>query len=793
MAFEGTDAPPNYCEYVRGACDQSFAEPTHSRALFLYSSDPPQIASTIETAVQRLQARRPGDRWITWRDLPITGQIVFCEICKGTRFAATIVADVTTLNFNLMFEIGFAIGLGVPIIPIRDTSFVRDRKAFDELGLLDTIGYRDFQNADQLSDKIMTITPAAPSAVAAAINRQAPLYVVKGPLHTEGDLRLLSAIKKSALRFRTFDVVETPRLSLHEIRRQVGSSLGVVVHLLSQDRAVAAVHNARCAIVAGLAMAQGKCVLMLQEGLQIQPIDYRDLVVSYKNVNDVPRRAESLIRNVIDVLQRAEIQTTAPPQNFLQRIDIGDVAAENEIRALQRYFVETAQYQQAKRGYARLVVGRKGTGKTAIFYAVRDSFSRSGSRVVLDLKPEGHQFTRLRETVLSRLTAGLQEHTMTAFWSAILLAELAHKITEEDYTWAHRDSNRAARFDDVKSVYEECGFASPGDFSERLLHHVERLRQRADNGREPSRGAATEVLYREDIRRLEGAVATYLAEKEEVWLLVDNLDKGLPTAGATAEDILILRTLLEATRKLQRELERDNVDFHCLVFLRNDIYEHLLKAPDKGKDTAIVLDWSDAEVFKELFSRRVESTRLVSGKGFEKAWNAVMSPYVGTENSFAYILDRTLLRPRDFLSFVHRAIEVAINRGHSRVEEEDILQAEKFHSNDLLQGTAFELQDVYPNLDVLYEFLGCPARMTEEDIRERLARANVVESERDKVIQLLVWFGFLGVEDFVADEKRFSHNVRYDIPRLLMPIKRGEGAFVVHHAYHAALECEAAQ
>ena len=52
-------------------------------------------------------------RWITWKNLDVLGQIIFCEICKAIRYPDLVVADVTTLNFNLMFEIGFAIRLGL--------------------------------------------------------------------------------------------------------------------------------------------------------------------------------------------------------------------------------------------------------------------------------------------------------------------------------------------------------------------------------------------------------------------------------------------------------------------------------------------------------------------------------------------------------------------------------------------------------------------------------------------------------------------------------------------------------
>lgn len=88
---------------------------------------------------------------------------------------------------------------------------------------------------------------------------------------------------------------------------------------------------------------------------------------------------------------------------LLTRVDLGDLAAENEIRGLRHYFVETGQAVRARQGHARLVTGRKGTGKTAIFYDVRSAVTRGHDRLIIDLKPEGHQFLQLREALLDKL------------------------------------------------------------------------------------------------------------------------------------------------------------------------------------------------------------------------------------------------------------------------------------------------------------------------------------------------------------------------------------------------------
>jgi nucleoside 2-deoxyribosyltransferase len=93
--------------------------------------------------------------------MPVSGQLIFCQICKAQRFTKVAVVDVTTMNFNLLFEIGFALGLGIPVVPIRDTTCTLDDAEFEALGLIDTLGYVDFQNSQELAAKL-------PAAIAKA-------------------------------------------------------------------------------------------------------------------------------------------------------------------------------------------------------------------------------------------------------------------------------------------------------------------------------------------------------------------------------------------------------------------------------------------------------------------------------------------------------------------------------------------------------------------------------------------------------------------------------------------------
>jgi hypothetical protein len=778
--------PPSFCQYVDEACDQDFSSLEDRTAFFVYPGDPPQIAAAIEETIKLLP--HPYNDARGWKTLHVAGQIIFCEVCKAMREADTIVADVSTLNFNLMFEVGFAIGLGLPVIPIRDTNYARDKRAFEELGVLDTVGFLDFRNSDELRDKLLKDLPGVPlPAVMGKAFTEQPLYVLKGKIETEGAIRLMASVKKSGLRFRTYDPLETTRLSMGELRRQIAGSHGIVAHLLSQHRDGSQVHNALCALACGIATAQKKAVLMVQEENVEQPIDYRDIVRPYTHPDQIPGLLETLIREVVSRMQSSK-PATERPVNLLANLDLGDPAAENEIGGLKSYFVRTGQFTQAKQGHARLVVGRKGTGKTAIFYGVRDEARASRHATVLDLKPEGHQFTRLRETVLETMSPGLQEHTMTAFWYYVLLTEFARKIVTDEQYYSYNDTEARELYEKVKREHTAHALGREQDFSERLLNQIARLGQLVQGVPENKlAGSITQELYSESIHGFGQVIAEWLAKRDSCWLLVDNIDKGWPTRGTRPEDITIVRSLLDAVRKLQRQFQKKDADINCLVFLRSDIYDHLIaETADRGKDTAIVLEWNDVEIFRELLRTRLAQSIDIKGT-FQELWTKIAESHVGSEESFSYMIERTLMRPRDLLQFLQRAIEVAINRGHSVITSDDIKYAERSFSEDLLLAIAFEIQDTYPvYTNVHYQFEGQSPTIAAEVLPVIIEQAGVASDETAIAIDLLLWYGFLGVQ-IGNGEPKYSYDVRHNVERLKALIATSAGQYVIHPGFGAAL------
>lgn len=795
--IEDIFAPPSFCEYANGECDQDFSTISQTEAFFIYPTDPAILAGTVRDAVNQLRDHGSPAAWKTWEDMSVGGQIVFCEICKTLRGTKLVVANITTLNFNVLFELGFAIGLGKPVLPLRDITYERDRDLFEEIGLFATLGYKEFQNSNEIVSAVNRERATARPIISQPPkpNHKQPIYFIKSPIETDGSIRLQSALKKSYFGFRTFDPKEMPRLSLHEVFQQVLSSVSVVAHLMDPHRTSAQAHNARAAFACGLALAAGKNVLMLQEGIVSQPIDYRDIVIPYTDPGIITYNIERIVRSTAETVQGIGDHSRPTSRALLERIDLGDVAAENEIQTLDYYFVKTPQFQQTRQGHARLVIGRKGSGKTALFYGLRkDIRAKRASRefLILDLKPEGHQFKRLKETVIAPLTEGMQHHTLTAFWHYLLLVEIANKTLLRRSRRAYHDVESLDHFNKLRRLYERHdNLEGEGDFSERLLRLVDRLIETFPNtGTELRAPDITNTLYRGEIGELESVTLDFLDDIDGIWILFDNIDKGFRTHGIDSVDVLIVRCLLEASRKLQHSLERQDLDCFTTIFLRRDVYDHLVdQTPDRGKESTVNVDWSDIQLIEELLLRRFRFEVDDLKDDFNTVWSQLFEIHVGGESSFTYITNRTFCRPRDVLNFVRKCIHVAVSRSHERVLEEDILSAESEFSLDMFNEIRYEYRDVFPDhQELLLGFLKVGPRLSKEDVHIVFLEAKLPEDDWDKGLNMLLWYSFLGVTDGVRDH--YSYQYSYSVPHVKAINKRkGSDAavFVIHPAFHSAL------
>lgn len=575
----------------------------YSRCFVTSPSRPPELLAGVSEAINKASSR--GElQFHLWTKNDIAGRDLVQPIQENIGSAALFVADVTYLNLNVTYEVGYAIGQSKRVLLTRYRQMKGDLDLANDIGIYDTLGRHEYDSFDQLAAFLASTHDLTPTSTNYALDAVRRLFFLDIPGSSDVVRQIVSAIKREFRLYRSFSDEETIRLSSSGAIEAVCTSSGVVVPFLGPEFAGAEVHNFRAMFVAGLAHGLERPVLILKSARVAAPLDIRDATTDYITPHDIDR----LIAGFRGEVDRAfeQLNSRAPAGlGLLQQLNIGDSAAENEFTTLKSYYIATDAFGRTLQGGVDLVTGRKGSGKTALFFQLRDRLRSNKDNVIVDLKPEGYQLTQLKESVLQYLKAGSQAYLITTFWHYLFLMEIVHRIIEADAQRHRFDHRLMAPYQQLLKIYHAADVEFEGDFSQRLLMLTRTIAERyqAMQTRTDTLTSAeiTQMIYRHDIRMLERELAHYLRFKDEVWLLFDNLDKGWSAGGVSIEDIVILRCLIDAAKKMRNELVQKKLDFRAVVFIRNDVFELLMEGTaDYGKDRRANLDWTDRRQLVEL-------------------------------------------------------------------------------------------------------------------------------------------------------------------------------------------------
>ena len=251
------------------------------------------------------------------------------------------------------------------------------------------------------------------------------------PGTTDAVRLIVSAIKSEFRLYRSFSDEESARLSAPFAIENVSTSSGIIIPFLSSQFKDANIHNYRAMFVAGLAHGMDRATLILKSADVRAPLDIRDSASDYKDEHDIARLVSNFRE---DVNSCFEALTTKPPEMFglLKQLSIGNSSAENEFTTLKAYYLPIDAYGRTLQGQIDLVTSRKGSGKSALFFQVRDNLRQNKQNVIVDLRPEGYQLVQLKEAVLELLKPGSQDYLLlrfgTTFYCWKLCIELSRRI-----------------------------------------------------------------------------------------------------------------------------------------------------------------------------------------------------------------------------------------------------------------------------------------------------------------------------------------------------------------------------
>jgi hypothetical protein len=781
-------------------------------AFFGYPSRPRVGRDALANAAEAIQAAGAVPT-LTWEQLDISGRLIIGRITAAIDRASVSVFDITTLNQNVMFEVGYAIGADRQLYLVRDSSDLAGGRLFGEVAILKPVGYTEYENSHDLSASFLADRPDQRLATFYQESIEPgldpitdpALFYLRAPRYTEAEReigRRIDRVRRTGIRQTIADPRESSVETLAWYAYHCYMASAVLVHLLHPGRSGADAHNARCALVAGIAHGMKRPVLMLAEDPYQTPIDYQELLYIYDGAKSAGGKVRGWLSHQLEsAYAQAEVRAIEAEKRSLSTelagLRLGEPIAENEADRLSGYFVSTSHYRDVLESRSAVFVGRKGAGKTANLMQAEEELGQDRRNLVCVIEPADYDLEGLVRLLRDLPEQDTQSYVVEALWKYLLISEIAlaavQEIKELPAPRAPGSTEEA-----LETFVRDAGDVMHRDFTVRLERAVAAVEQVAGGGEiAAERQRLSEALHAGLISKLLKLIVPVLQSRRRVAVLIDNLDKAWDADADVGLLTQLLLGLLTTAQRVGDDIAKRLRDTRVTlgVFIRSDIYFHVAsRAREPDKIPAKFLTWNDPHLLLEVIEERYLAGRGRKGSG-DQLWKVYFDPKTRGLRTPDYMTSRVLPRPRDILYLTNTALEIAVRHRHPKVSESDVLDAEKQYSQFAFGVLLVEGAGEVSNLEeVLFEFAGGPEVITESEVNQALTRAGITETRQD-VIQELVALSFLGRE--TRDRCfEYAENPR-DLKRInavAIRFASGQGReprFRIHPAFQAYLDVAA--
>lgn len=430
----------------------------------------------------------------------------------------------------------------------------------------------------------------------------------------------------------------------------------------------------------------------------------------------------------------------------------GGIAADED-ELLRDCFQDHPAYVAARSRSKFLVIGRKGSGKTAIyqklllerghnFFSIGHTFDdypwhHHDLQAQVGVPEERRYVHSWKYLILLTLSKILLNQDQSQPWSEEAFEALAQLESFVVDSYGSRDPDVSQLFSPEKELRFKGGFKLPF-----VALEGERVRVRE-----------LPAHVQEVNAEVQSRVIAVLNPTNEYFVCFDQLDLGFSTSDPKYAERVI--GLILAARDLARAASQAGAQLAVVIFLRDDIYR-VLQFEDKNKITeryVATVEWNtgrDSEfTLKRLMERRFG--RVLKGDGEIVSWDAVFDEtkeMPSRQTKYAHICDRTFLRPRDIIKFCNEVLDShRRGDGGGHFVNADLIEARREYSDYLLRELDDEIAKHIPNYKAYLDVLQSIGReiFTREQFRDAWSRRpQLANDDPEKALQDLFDFSVIG-------------------------------------------------
>lgn len=440
---------------------------------------------------------------------------------------------------------------------------------------------------------------------------------------------------------------------------------------------------------------------------------------------------------------------------------LGDIRAENDSKMLESSFWETSDYKSLLESNDRsIVVGRRGTGKSALVHMLSKHWSQKPQTRVIVISPEEEQVIGLRDT-------------FEMFGERYLHIKAGCKMA-----WRY-----GVYMEIITDLLNHYKFSKNLDIAA-VNHHIQtwgpkrqsistKIRKKLKEISELPNTPQSRIAELSDLLELEliEEVLLEALEKSKIQYVVfaDKLDEGYSPDNL---GVAIVDGFIQTVIDIKSRLKETAIAF---AFVRDNIYRSISKLdPDFTRNIegqTLRLHWDEYNLFN-LTCNRIRVAYNCEIENNTRVWNQFTAAGLKGKEGFRTALKLTLYRPRDILVLLNDAFLHANSKDRTEIVLEDIEATAKTISTNRINDLHKEYESIFPALEEFTAaFGGSQSELTTEQAFSRID--SVLENDRFErskqqdillfesplqVINRLYSVGFIGIYNENSASFVFCHD-----------------------------------